>query len=121
MVVIAIANGVFSQFVLSRFMSDYGAHLYRVGFAIAVISIFAYFFVKRFSGTDLPWYAPAFGGLQWVVSSLVFEFIFGHYVFGMPWEKIVSEYRIYEGRLWSLVIASEFIAPFVHSFLFNRA
>lgn len=118
MVAIAIANGFLGQFAVSRVIGDYGSHLYRTLFIIAVIFAFSRAYVLRTSGQG-PWYAPVYAGVQWLASSIVFEFIFGHYVFGLPWEKIVSEYRITEGRLWSLVLASEVAAPLTWAYIIN--
>ncbi|MBI5642149.1 MAG: hypothetical protein HY954_01590 [Deltaproteobacteria bacterium] len=118
MVVIAIINGVFSEFVVSKALGDYGSHLYRTFFAIAVIFIASRIYLKV--GYPGGYFTPAiYTGILWVCLSLTFEFGFGHYVFKMPLEKIILEYRIQEGRLWSLVIASEFLAPLANAWLLS--
>jgi len=120
MVAAAIANGYFGQSVVSKIIGDYGSHLYRTFFIIAVIFVFSRAYVLKTKGIG-EWYAPAYAGVQWLISSIIFEFIFGHYVFGFSWEKLIAEYRIQEGRLWSLVLASEVIAPLTWAYLINRA
>lgn len=118
MVLIAIANGFFGQFVMTRFLGDYGSHLYRTFFAVAVIFIASHIYVRYTGIAGI--YAPAvLTGLFWAASSLTFEFGFGHYVFKLPWEKITSEYDISNGRLWSLVIISEALSPFLNAFIFK--
>lgn len=116
MVVIAIVNGFFAQMAVSKVIGDYGSHLYRTFFMIAVIFIFSNAYIHRIgAGGNL---APALlTGFFWLSLSVVFEFGFGHYVFGLPMEKIAGEYRITQGRLWSLVLASEVIAPVLNAYL----
>ncbi|MGQ9625254.1 MAG: hypothetical protein ACUVT9_07815 [Candidatus Bathycorpusculaceae bacterium] len=43
----------------------------------------------------------------------MFEFIAGHYVFGNSWEKLLADYNLLEGRLWSLVLLTILIAPYI--------
>lgn len=120
MVVIAIANGIFGEKVVSPAIGAYPGHLYRVGVACAVIFAFGHYYALKTAGGD-PWYlGPLAAGVQWFFSSLIFEFLFGHYVFGLPWQKITSEYRIMEGKLWSLVLLSELVAPVINAWFLKR-
>lgn len=118
MVLIAIANGFFGQFVLEKVIGDYATHIYKTIFIIAVIFVFSRFYVRWTAGDSPIWYFPALAaGLQWLFSSIIFEFFVGHYVFRFPWERLFADYRIWEGRLWSLVLASEVIAPLVNAYI----
>lgn len=119
MVLIAIANGFFGEKVLAPRIGDYGAHLYKTFFIIAVIFIGARIFVTRFAPEPVMTSALA-AGILWFCCSMTFEFIFGHYVFGFPWEKLLADYRIWQGRLWSLVLASEIIAPVLYAWHMGR-
>ena len=119
MVVIAIANGFVGEKVVSRYLGDYGSHLYKTIFIIVVIFIGARIFVSSYAPE--PVFSSALSaGLLWFFCSLTFEFIFGHFVFGFPWEKLVADYKIWQGRLWSLVLASEIIAPLINAWLLKR-
>ncbi len=121
MVVIAIANGLFGQFVLEKIIGDYATHLYKTFFIITVIFVFSYFYVRLTSADSPLWYFPALAaGVQWLLSSLVFEFLAGHYIFRLPWEKLVADNRIWEGRIWSLVFVTEVLAPLVNAYLFVK-
>lgn len=121
MVIIAIANGFFGDLVVAKVTGGYVAHLYKTFLIIAVIFIGSRIFLQ--------WSAAASGGLarialytglQWLFSSIIFEFVFGHYVFGIPWQKLTADYRILEGRLWALVLASEVAAPLINAYLMGR-
>jgi hypothetical protein len=121
MVMIAIANGLFGQFVLEKAIGDYATHIYKTFSIIAVIFVFSYFYVRLTSADSPLWYFPALAaGVQWLLSSLVFEFLVGHYLFRLPWEKLVADNRIWEGRIWSLVFVTEVVAPLVNAYLFVR-
>lgn len=117
MVVIAIVNGYFGQAVATKVLGPYGAHLYRVFVIIAVIFIFSNFYLGLVGGDSS---IALKTGLIWLASSIIFEFGFGHFVFGIPWEKFREEYNIFEGRLWGLVLASEVIAPVLNAWLFFK-
>jgi hypothetical protein len=50
-------------------------------------------------------------GLFWLGLTLAFEFLAGHYLFGDPWERLLAEYNVAQGRLWLLVPVTTLIAP----------
>jgi hypothetical protein len=63
----------------------------------------------------------------WVGLTVLFEFVFGHYVLGNSWDVLLADYRIWQGRLWSLVLISEAIptesyanAPVIMAWLINH-
>ena len=116
MVAIAIANGFFAEKFLAPRIGDYASHLYKSFLIIAVIFTGAYIYISRFALPPL--YSSAMKtGLLWLSCSITFEFIIGHYLFGFSWERLFADYRIWEGRLWSLVLASEVAAPLFFAWL----
>ena len=50
-------------------------------------------------------------GLGWVTATLLFEFLFGHYVDGAPWSRLLADYNILRGRLWILVPLTLLFVP----------
>ena len=119
MVLIAIANGFFGDKIVSRYLGEYGSHLYKTAFIIAVIFIGSRIYVTSYAPEPV-FQSAIETGVLWFFCSLTFESIFGHYVFGFPWEKLLADYRIWQGRLWSLVLASEIIAPALNAWLIGR-
>ncbi|MBW7957628.1 MAG: hypothetical protein H3C68_07010 [Deltaproteobacteria bacterium] len=116
MVLIAIGNGFFAEKILVRHIGDYGSHLYKTFLIVAVIFIGSYIYMAGFA--EPPLVSTALKtGFFWLSCSIVFEFIFGHYAFGFPWERLLADYRIWEGRLWSLVLASEIAGPLLAAWL----
>lgn len=114
MVSVAVVNGAFGEYLVAKITGPYGAHLYKTLVIILVIFLVSFWhfrrLARRYTGTDLGKAATA-TGLVWLSSSIIFEFVAGHFVFGFSWERLFGDYRIWEGRLWALVLASEIIAP----------
>lgn len=50
-------------------------------------------------------------GLLWLVMTLGFEFLGGHFLFGAPWSQLVADYNVLGGRVWILVLVTTAIAP----------
>ena len=56
--------------------------------------------------------AIAIGGL-WLIMTVLFEFIFGHYVMGHAWETLLRDYNLFKGRVWLLVLVWTAVAPYL--------
>lgn len=52
-------------------------------------------------------------GAMWLVMTLAFEFIAGHYLFHTSWPTLLADYNILAGRLWILVLIATVTAPAV--------
>jgi hypothetical protein len=52
-------------------------------------------------------------GAIWFVSTIIFEFGFGHYVVGHPWAHLFNDYNIFQGRVWGLFLLWVLIMPVV--------
>ena len=50
-------------------------------------------------------------GVFWTALTIAFEFGFGHYVMGHPWERLLADYNILAGRIWVLVLATMLLGP----------
>jgi hypothetical protein len=50
-------------------------------------------------------------GVFWLVLTVAFEFLGGHYLFGNPWEKLLADYNLLRGRVWLLVLITTAVAP----------
>jgi len=52
-------------------------------------------------------------GVIWLVLTVAFEFLFGHFVVGHPWSRLLHDYDLLQGRVWVLVLVWTTIAPYV--------
>jgi hypothetical protein len=50
-------------------------------------------------------------GSLWVVLTLTFEFLAGHYLFGKAWATLLEDYDLSRGRIWILALLTTFAAP----------
>ena len=50
-------------------------------------------------------------GVLWLVLTLAFEFLAGHYLFHQPWAALLEEYDLSRGRIWVAVLVVVLFAP----------
>jgi hypothetical protein len=50
-------------------------------------------------------------GVLWLVLTLAFEFLAGHYLFRQPWPALLEEYDVTRGRIWLLVLVAVLLGP----------
>lgn len=60
-------------------------------------------------------------GVGWLAATLAFEFLFGHFVSGQSWSALLADYDILRGRLWSLIIPSVCLGPWLFGVLAGRS
>jgi hypothetical protein len=56
-------------------------------------------------------------GVLWLVLTLAFEFLIGHYVFRQPWAALLEDYDLSRGRIWVLVLLVVLTAPLLAAHL----
>lgn len=54
----------------------------------------------------------ALGGF-WVLLTLAFEYLFGHYGMGKSWSEILPIFNVAQGNLMVLVLFTAFISPYL--------
>jgi hypothetical protein len=50
-------------------------------------------------------------GMMWLVMTVLFEFLFGHYFAGHSWEALLQAYRFPLENLWLLVLLVILVSP----------
>lgn len=111
LVVLGIVNGLIRNMVYAKFLGELFAH--QVSTVILIVLIGLYNWVL--SGW---WKIQSAGqavaiGLIWLALTVVFEFLFGHYVVGHPWSRLLHDYDIRQGRVWVLVLIWTAVVPYV--------
>jgi len=107
--VIMILNGIMRG-LYQPFMSELMAHQISTITGIVLVFLVTWFMNKN-------WPIPSdtkslYIGVSWLIMTILFEFIFGHYVIGHPWNKLFHDYNLLEGRIWSLFLAAITIMPY---------
>ena len=111
LVAIGILNGVLRQAVYGKYIGELTAHQISTLTGIILMGLYIWWLTGVWK-IESPGQAIAIG-LIWLVMTVVFEFLFGHYVIGHSWKKLFHDYNILEGRVWVLVLAWITVAPIV--------
>ena len=56
---------------------------------------------------------PGMVGAIWLVLTVTFEALFGRYVAGLSWERIVSDYNVLRGGLMPFGLVVLFFSPMI--------
>ena len=111
MVIIGILNGIAREFGYGRHVGELAAH--QISSVTGVILFASYTWTLSLCW-PLGSSRQALGvGLTWLGLTIAFEFSFGHYVAKHTWARLLRDYNILEGRLWSLVLATVCLAPYL--------
>lgn len=111
MIVIAIANGLFREKFLANRFNELQAHQTSTASMIVLFGLYVYFLFKFWSPISSN--QTLIIGLIWLCLTVIFEFLFGYYVAGHSWERLLQDYNIMKGRVWVLVLIWITIAPYI--------
>lgn len=118
-IIAAILNGVLRNSFIAPKVGEHAGHVFSTIILICVILVGTYLFISNlninYTKTDL-----LLVGAFWLILTILFEFIFGHYVIGHSWSKLFADYNILKGRVWSFVLLITFIAPYLMSFVLKK-
>jgi hypothetical protein len=107
--ILAIVNGAFRQAVLVPQMGAVVGHVLSTLLLSSAVVLMTWLL--------LGWIRPESSrnawliGVYWLAATVAFEFLAGHYLFAVPWETLVADYRIDQGRIWPLVLLLTLVAP----------
>jgi hypothetical protein len=107
----AIAVATFRIGILLPQFGEQTAHQIGTILYLIVQFIIIYLFVRKMRIKDVKTLLGI--GFFWVVITIIFEFVFGHYVMGHPWQKLFADYNFFNGRLWALVLINNVAAPLI--------
>jgi hypothetical protein len=111
MPVIGIINGTIREYGYKNALGELRAHQVST---ITGIILFGFYIWALSLRWKIQSSAQAIAiGLMWLVMTVAFEFLFGHYVIKHPWSKLLYDYNVFEGRIWVLVLLWILVAPYV--------
>lgn len=111
MVFIGILNGVIRQFGYGKYMAELRAHQLSSLTGVLLFTIYISILSLRWPFRSSRQAVSI--GLTWLVLTVAFEFLFGHYVAKHPWSRLLQDYDLFSGRLWLFVLVAVAIAPSV--------
>jgi len=107
----AIVVATFRVGVLVPQLGEQTAHQLGTILYLIVQFIIIYIFIKKMKIKETKTLLSI--GIFWVVITIIFEFLFEHFVMGHPWVKLFADYNLFKGRLWILVLSNNLIAPLI--------
>jgi hypothetical protein len=108
---IGILNGTIRELFFKDALGELFAHQLSSFIAVLLISVYVWMLEGRWKLSSS--YEALAVGLIWLVQTIMFEFLFGHYVMGHSWERLFADYNVFEGRFWSIVVFWVAVAPLI--------
>jgi hypothetical protein len=109
MVFIGVINGILREVTYGKYLSELRAHQVSTATGVLLLGLYI-LLVASLWGFESPTQALIIGCI-WFGLTVGFEFIFGHYIAGHSWSKLLADYNIFAGRLWSIVLLWVAVAP----------
>jgi hypothetical protein len=106
---VAIVNGTVRQFLLVPRLGANAGHL-ASSVSLSLLILLVAWLGIRWIGPGAARQAWAVGAV-WVLATVAFEFLVGHYLFRNPWSKLLADYDVRQGRVWVLVLIATALAP----------
>lgn len=117
MIVIGISNGILRETTYGKYLDELRAHqistLTGIIFFSLYIGTFVYFWNLESSSQAITI------GLIWLVLTVGFEFLFGHFIAGHSWSRLGQDYNLLAGRVWIFVLLVITFAPLLFYQLFS--
>jgi hypothetical protein len=107
--VLASVNGAVRDFGLTPVLGN------TIARALSTILLCALVLLVTWSA--IGWIGPMDGrqalsvGVMWLLLTLTFEFLVGHYAFGTPWAALLADYDVTQGRIWIVALIVTLFAP----------
>jgi hypothetical protein len=108
---LAVMNGGLRDALLTPRLGEFGGHIAStivLCAAMLVVTWLTIGWIRPAKSTE----ALLIGG-GWVLMTVAFEFLAGHYVFRTPWARLLADYNLVDGRIWLLVLATSAFAPLI--------
>lgn len=108
---IAIANGALREKTYGAKISELSAHQLSTVTGILFSAAFVYVIhmLWPLKSTEQAWVV----GIIWFVATVLFEFVFGHFVMGHSWSHLLHDYNLLRGRVWCFFLLWVLIMPVV--------
>jgi len=98
LMLIAIGNGVLRETTFGKRLPELAAHQISTltGILFTGVVVWVFSRIWPLESEAQAWVV----GISWLILTLIFEFIFGYYVAGHPWERLFRDYNLFAGRVW---------------------
>jgi hypothetical protein len=111
LVPLAIVNGAIREWLLVPMLGRRLALPFSGVSLSVLILLFAVAVSPWLRATAVVHYVAA--GIAWLLMTVLFELLFGHYAMGKSGAQLLAAYNVVEGNLWVLVLFSTAVAPYL--------
>ncbi len=115
----AIVNAGLREKIWAPRLGEHAGHVLSTVIFLVVLLLAVYAFLRyvdvSYTMMDL-WLL----GIMWLVLTVLFEFGFGHYVMGNPWDTLLHDYNLLAGRVWALIPLAWLLVPRLLGWLLRR-
>jgi hypothetical protein len=109
--VLMSANGIFRELVLRNALGSEMAEYVSIALGLTVILLITRVFFRPLEVLST---AQLLGvGALYVVMTVAFEFLVGHFVDHKPWQELAAAYRFWRGELWPFVLLITGLTPMI--------
>ena len=111
LMVVAILNGIMRQTLFHNLLGELSAHQLSTVTGILLV-FFAVWLINK------KWKIEArqqalYIGFIWLIMTILFEFVLGHFVMGHSWTRLFFDYNIFAGRVWLFFLLSLVFIPLI--------
>lgn len=114
LVAVAIFNAAIREKILLKIVGHWSLPL--SGLTLSILIFFVTLIVIPLFTAKSAFHYWMIGGM-WLILTLSFEFLFGHYVIGKSWTEIFMIFNVLQGNLMSLVLLTTFFSPYLAAHL----
>lgn len=110
LLLVAVANGILRDLSYGQYLSESLSQQLSTLSAMLLMAIVIWAFIYRY---PIATATKALAiGLLWMLLTIAFEFLFFHFVAGHPWNDLLDNYKIWQGRLWPILLLWIALAPY---------
>ncbi|MBE9171470.1 hypothetical protein IQ238_29620 [Pleurocapsales cyanobacterium LEGE 06147] len=109
MMFIGIINGIIREVTYGKYLGELLAHQVSTVTGVLLLGLYIWALTRfwRFESSR----QALVVGLIWLGLTVAFEFLFGHYIAGQSWSRLLRDYNILAGRVWIAILIWIAIAP----------
>ena len=111
LVLIAIGNGVLREATYGKGVTELLAHQISTASGILFTGVAVWLFSRAWPVDSLA--QAQVIGIAWLLLTLGFEFLFGHFVAGHSWGSLLQDYNLLAGRVWVFFLAWVAVMPYL--------
>lgn len=104
-------HGTLRTILLEPRIGGFRARQISVFTGALIILTITFFFIRWISAREVSQFIKI--GVFWVISTIAFEIILGRFILDASWERIFSDYKIWEGGLMPIGLLCLIFTPLI--------